>query len=47
MYSSEIFQAIERKRRASNNVGKTVAIFPQIFRETLGALAPLVGTTKA
>ena len=44
----ESFQAFEYKREERwNNVGKTAVIFPQISRETLGALVHLLGITRA
>ena len=43
----KIFKLLNKREKRSNNVGKSVAIFLNIFRETLGALARLVGITKA
>ena len=42
----KIFRLLNKREERSNNVGKTVAIFPHIFCETLGALVHLVGITK-
>ena len=41
------FKLLNKREERSNNVGKTVVIFPYISGETLGALARLVGITKA
>ena len=43
----KIFKLLNRREERSNNVGKTVAIFPHIFRETLGALVLFLGIPKA
>ena len=37
----KIFKLMNKREEQSNNVGKTVVIFPHIFRETLGALVHL------
>ena len=37
----KIFKLMNKREERSNNVGKTVVIFPHIFRETLGALVHL------
>ena len=42
----KIFKLLNKREKRSNNVGKTVTIFPHIFCETLGALVHLVGITK-
>ena len=42
-----IFKLLNEREERSNNVGKTVAIFPHIFRETLGALVLFLGIPKA
>ena len=42
----KIFKLLNEREKRCNNVGKTAAIFPQIFRETLGALVRLLGITK-
>ena len=41
------FKLLNKREERSNNVGKTVVIFPHISGETLGALVRLVGITKA
>ena len=41
----KIFKLLNKSEERSNNVEKTVVIFPHIFRET-GALVRLVGITK-
>ena len=38
----KIFKLLNKREERSNNVGKTVVIFPHIFRETLGAIVCLV-----
>ena len=38
---------LNKREDRSNDVGKTVVIFPHISGETLGALVSLVGITKA
>ena len=43
----KIFKLFNKREEWSNNVGKTVVIFPHISGETLGALVRLVGITKA
>ena len=43
----KIFQLLNKREEQSNNVGKTVVIFPHIFCETLGALMHLLEITKA
>ena len=43
----KIFKLLNKREERSNNVGKTVVIFPHISGETLGTLVRLVGTTKA
>ena len=43
----KIFKVLNKSEERSNNVGKTVVIFPHISGETLGALVRLVGITKA
>ena len=43
----KIFKLLNKREERSNNVGKTVVIFPHISGETLGALVRLVGITKA
>ena len=43
----KIFKVLNKREERSNNVGKTVVIFPHISGETLGALLRLVGITKA
>ena len=43
----KIFKLLNKREERSNNVEKTVAIFPHISGETLGALVRLVGITKA
>ena len=43
----KIFKLLNKREERSNNVGKTVAIFPHIFRETLGALVLFLGIPKA
>ena len=43
----KIFKLLNQREERWNNVGKTVVIFPHIFREMLGALVRLVGITKA
>ena len=43
----KIFKLLNKREQRSNNVRKTVVIFSDIFRETLGALVHLVGITKA
>ena len=42
----KIFKLLKKREERSNNVGKTVVIFPHISGETLGALVHLVGITK-
>ena len=42
-----IFKLLNEREERSNNVGKTVAIFPHISSETLGAFVRLQGVTKA
>ena len=37
----KIFKLMNKREERSNNVGKTVVIFPHIFCETLGALVHL------
>ena len=44
---TKIFKLLNKREERSNNVGKTVVIFPYIFCETLGALVRLEGTAKA
>ena len=43
----KIFKLLNKREEWSNNVGKTVVIFPHISGETLGALVRLVVITKA
>ena len=43
----KIFKLLNKTEERSNNVGKTVVIFPHISGETLVALVRLVGITKA
>ena len=43
----KIFKLLSKREKESNNVGKTVVIFPHISVETLGALVRVVGITKA
>ena len=43
----KIFKLLNKREERSNNVEKTVAIFPHISGETLGAPVRLVGITKA
>ena len=43
----KIFKLLNKSEEWSNNVGKTVVIFPHNFRQTLGVLIRLVGITKA
>ena len=43
----KIFKVLNKREEPSNNVGKTVVVFPDIFYETLSALVRLVGITKA
>ena len=43
----KIFKLLNKREERSNNVGKTVVIFPNIFCERLGALMHLVGISKA
>ena len=43
----KIFKLLNKREERSNNVRKTVVVFPDIFHETLGALVRLVGITKA
>ena len=43
----KILKMLNKREELSSNVGKTVVIFPHIFRETLGALVRLVEITKA
>ena len=43
----KIFKLLNKREERSNSVGKTIVIFPHIFRETLGALVRLVRITKA
>ena len=43
----KIFKLLNKREERSNNVGKTVVIFPRIFGEILGALARLIGIAKA
>ena len=43
----KIFKLLNKREERSNNVGKTVVIFPYISGDTLGALVRLVGITKA
>ena len=43
----KIFKVLNKREKRSNNVGKTVVVFPDIFHETLGALVRFVGITKA
>ena len=42
----KILKLLNKREERSNNVGKTVLIFPHIFRETLCALVRLVGIKK-
>ena len=42
-----IFKLLNEREERSNNVGKTVVIFPHISSETLGAFVRLLGVTKA
>ena len=37
------FELLNKREERRNNVGKTVVIFPQIFRQTLGAIVILLG----
>ena len=43
----KIFKVLNKREEPSNNVGKTVVVFPDIFYEMLSALVRLVGITKA
>ena len=43
----KIFKLLNKREERSNNVGKTVVIFPHTSGETLGAFVRLVGRTKA
>ena len=43
----QIFKLLNKREKRSNDVGKTVVIFPHFFRETIGTLVRLVGITKA
>ena len=47
MSSSKNFKLSNKSEERSNNVGKTVVIFPHISGETLGALVHFVVITKA
>ena len=42
-----IFKLLNKSEERSNNIGKTVVIFPHISGESLGALLRLVRTTEA
>ena len=44
--SLNIFKLLNKREVRSDNLGKTVVVFRHIFRETLGLLVRLVGTTK-
>ena len=43
----KIFELLNKREKRSNNLGKTVAIFPHNFRETVDALVRLVAIRKA
>ena len=43
----KIFKLLNKSEQRSNNVGKTVAVFPHISGETLGTLVCSVGITKS
>ena len=43
----KIFKLLNKREEQSNNVGKTVAIFPHTSGKTLGAILCLLGITKA
>ena len=43
----KIFKVLNDREERPNNVGKKAVIIPQIFRETLRALVPSLGITKA
>ena len=43
----KVFKLLNKTEERWNNVGKTAVIFPQIYRETLGALVHLLGITRA
>ena len=47
MSSSKNFKLLNKSEERSNNIGKTVVIFPHISGESLGALLRLVRTTEA
>ena len=47
MSSSKNFKLLNKREERGNNIGKIAVNFPQIFRETLGALVRLLGITKA
>ena len=42
----KIFKLSNKNKERLNNVREAAVIFPQIFRETLGALVLLLGITK-
>ena len=42
----KIFELLNKREKRWNNVGKTAVVFPQTFRETLGALVLLLGITN-
>ena len=42
----KVFKLLNKREERSNNVGKTIVIFPYIFRETLGALESLLEITN-
>ena len=42
----KIFKLLNKREERSNNVGKTVVIFPHTSGEMLGAFVRLVGRTK-
>ena len=43
----KIFKLLNKREEQSNNVGKTVAIFPHTSGKTLGAILCLLGIKKA
>ena len=43
----KLFKLLKKGEESSNNIGKTVVIFPHISGETLGALVRLKRITKA
>ena len=43
----KIFKLLNKREERSNNLGKTVVIFPHNSGEMLGALVRLIGITKA